>query len=98
MTPSRAILLALALLLLVATPAHAARGMEMAIEDEDSFVDQRYGPREAVLSAAQLLGVTRMRILAQWSRVSDARQSSPSSNPRLLTSGAAPREAAPAAA
>ena len=63
MTPSRAILLALALLLLGATPARAARGMEMAIEDEDAFVDQRYGPREAVLSAAQALGVTRMRIL-----------------------------------
>jgi hypothetical protein len=81
MTPSRAILLALVLLLLAATPAHAARGMEMAIEDEDAFVDQRYGPREAVLSAAQALGVTRMRILVQWSRVSDATQSSPSSNP-----------------
>jgi hypothetical protein len=81
MTPSRAILLALALLLLAATPAHAARGMEMAVEDEDAFIDQRYGPREAVLSAAQALGVTRMRILVQWSRVSDAGQSSPSSNP-----------------
>jgi hypothetical protein len=52
MTPSRAILLALALLLLATTPADAAPGMEMAIEDEDAFVDQRYGPREAVLSAA----------------------------------------------
>src|SRR5215218_8799727 len=61
MTPTRAILLALALPPLAAT--HAARGMEMAIEDEDAFVDQRYGPREAVLSAAQALAVTRMRIL-----------------------------------
>jgi hypothetical protein len=73
MTPSRAILLALVLLLLAATRAHGARGMEMAIEDEDAFVDQRYGPREALLSAASALGVTRkgtvspMRTLAAGS-------------------------------
>ncbi len=73
-------LLAALALLGPATAAQAARGMEMAIEDEDAFVDQKYGPREAVLAAAEQLGVTRMRILVQWSRVSDASQSSPSSD------------------
>jgi hypothetical protein len=73
-------LLAALALLGPVSAAHAARGMEMAIEDEDAFVDQKYGPRDAVLAAAEQLGVTRMRILVQWSRVSDASQSSPSSD------------------
>ena len=73
----------LALLLWSAWPAaHAAKGMEIAISDEDAIVDrQATAPRDGLLAAAQALGATRMRILVQWSRVSDAATRSPSGNP-----------------
>jgi hypothetical protein len=61
--------------------AHAARGMEIAVEDEDAFVDQKVGSRFQALQAAAVLGATRMRILVQWSRVSDAGSTTPSGNP-----------------
>jgi hypothetical protein len=61
--------------------AHAARGMEIAIEDEDAFVDQKAGSRYQALQAAAGLGATRMRILVQWARVSDASSATPSANP-----------------
>ena len=68
-------------LLLGAPIAHAARGMEVAISDEDAMVTGQTGNPLVAYQAAQGLNATRMRILVQWSRVSDANQSSPSANP-----------------
>ena len=68
-------------LLLAAPVAHAARGMEVAISDEDAMVTGQTGNPLVAYQAAQALNATRMRILVQWSRVSDANQSSPSANP-----------------
>jgi hypothetical protein len=77
------LLLALAFgaLLLSAPVAHAARGMEVAISDEDAMVTGKTGNPLVAYQAAQALNATRMRILVQWSRVSDAGQSSPSASP-----------------
>ena len=61
--------------------AHAAKGMELALSDEGAFVDQRIGDRQAAFAAARQLNATRMRILVQWSRVSDANDPSPSAAP-----------------
>src|SRR4051812_8776718 len=77
----RAVLVALGLLLLAAAPAHAARGMEVAISDEDVMVDGRDGDPLAAYKAAQALNATRMRIVVQWARVSDAASSTPSPSP-----------------
>jgi len=63
-------LLCLLLLGLAAVPAaHAARGMEIALEDEDVFVAGNYGDPATAYAAARELGVTRMRILVYWSNV-----------------------------
>ena len=70
-----------ALIGVVAPAAHAARGMEVAISDEDAMVDGKAGDREFAYQTAQALNATRMRILVQWSRVSDANQRTPSANP-----------------
>ena len=51
--------------------------MEIAFSDEDGIVSQSYGPRDDLLQIASQLGATRMRILVQWSRVSDASSRTP---------------------
>jgi hypothetical protein len=66
----------------VAAPAaQAARGMEVAISDEDAMVNGTVGDREFAYQTAEALNATRMRILVQWSRVSDASDTTPSSDP-----------------
>ena len=56
-----------ACLLLVAVPrAHAARGMEVALEDDPVFVNQYYYDRERALQQAQSLGVSRIRVNLGW--------------------------------
>jgi hypothetical protein len=64
------VLLAPALILLlavVAAPrAHAAPGMEVAVEDDPVFVDQAYYNREQALQQAALLGATRIRVNLGW--------------------------------
>jgi len=61
------VLLALAALVLVAAPrAHAARGMEVAIEDDPVLVNGYYYDREQALQQAQQLGVTRIRVELSW--------------------------------
>jgi len=70
------------LVLLVAAPAaHAARGMEVAISDEDAMVNGTAGDPLLAYESAQSLNATRMRILVQWSRVSDAASSTPAPDP-----------------
>ena len=60
-------LLALAGLVLAAAPrAHAARGMEVALEDDPVFVNQYYYDRERALQQAQQLGVSRIRVNIGW--------------------------------
>jgi hypothetical protein len=73
----RGVLVALCLAGLSAPAAQAADGMEIAFSDEDGIVGQSYGPRDELLKIASQLGATRMRILVQWSRVSDAGSRTP---------------------
>ena len=75
-----AALLVAALLLGRVAPAHAARGMEVAISDEDAMVNGK-GDTALAYQTAQALNATRMRILVEWSRVSDADDPTPSLNP-----------------
>ena len=76
-----ALLLACALLLVRAAAAHAARGLEVAISDEDAMVNGKAGDTGLAYRTAQALNATRMRILVEWSRVSDADDPTPSLNP-----------------
>jgi hypothetical protein len=77
----RTLLIALGLLLLAAAPAHAARGMEVAISDEEVMVDGTDGNPLVAYQAAKALNATRMRIIVQWARVSDAADTTPSPDP-----------------
>jgi hypothetical protein len=65
--------LALALSALPAR-AHAAAGMELALQDDAVFVDQRWMERDTALDHAVELGATRIRVNLMWARllVSDA--------------------------
>jgi hypothetical protein len=62
-------------------PAHAARGMEVAISDEDAMVSGKAGDMGLAYRTARALNATRMRILVEWSRVSDADSPVPSDDP-----------------
>jgi hypothetical protein len=64
-----------------AAPSRAARGMEVAISDEDAMVSGKAGNTALAYQTAQALNATRMRILVEWSRVSDADSATPSDNP-----------------
>lgn len=48
--------------------AHAARGMEVAIEDEDVFVSQSYYDRERAFQNAEAIGASRMRVIVYWAK------------------------------
>jgi hypothetical protein len=76
-----AALAAWALLLLGAAPVRAERGMEVAISDEDAMVSGKAGDTALAYRTAQALNATRMRILVEWARVSDADSATPSDNP-----------------
>src|SRR4051812_9103857 len=49
--------------------AHAAAGMEFALQDDAVFVDQRWMERDVALDHAVELGVTRIRVNVLWSRL-----------------------------
>src|SRR3954468_9863716 len=59
------------LTLAVALPAraHAAAGMEFALQDDAVFVDQRWMERDTALDHAVELGTTRIRVNVLWSRL-----------------------------
>jgi hypothetical protein len=59
----------MAALLAVPSSASAARGMEIAIQDDPVFVHGFYYNRERALQQAQQLKVTRLRINASWASV-----------------------------
>src|SRR4051794_251970 len=62
-----AALAALMLLSLAAVPtAHAARGMEVALQDDPVFSSQVYYNREKALKLADQLQVTRLRVNVPW--------------------------------
>ena len=61
-------------LLAVPASAHAAAGMELALQDDAVFVDQRWMERDTALDHAVELGATRIRVNVLWARalVADA--------------------------
>jgi hypothetical protein len=59
----RAVVVALLIVGALPAVALAARGMEVGINDDDVFVDHRYGPPDAAWGALAPLHVTRLRIL-----------------------------------
>ena len=62
-----AALAALMVLALAAVPsAHAARGMEVALQDDPVFSSQAYYNREKALKLADKLQVTRLRVNVPW--------------------------------
>jgi hypothetical protein len=70
-----AVLLALASSLGGATSAHAARGMEVGLQDDAVFLYQQYYNRDHALQQARQLGVTRLRVNVLWNRVASAQNS-----------------------
>ena len=48
--------------------AHAARGMEVAIQDDQVFLNQAWYGRERAFARARELGVTRLRVNFIWAR------------------------------
>ena len=58
------------LLALLAVPAgaHAARGMEFALQDDAVFVDQRWMARDTALDHATALRTKRIRVNVLWAR------------------------------
>jgi hypothetical protein len=67
---TRVLLIALAATLLVCAAhprdAEAARGLEIALQDDAVFVGQRFLNRERAFRDARALGVTRIRVNANW--------------------------------
>jgi hypothetical protein len=63
-----ATLLALALPALAAPTAHAAKHMELALQDDAVFVEQRHMDRETALDHAVKLGTKRIRVNVLWAR------------------------------
>jgi hypothetical protein len=64
-----AALLATVLALALAPRAHAATGMEVALQDDPVFAGQQYYKREKAFAQAARLGVTRIRVNMTWSTV-----------------------------
>jgi len=58
------------------TPAHAARGMEVALQDDSSFVSQIGLKRKKALAFAATLHVTRLRVNIPWVAVVNKAHSS----------------------
>jgi hypothetical protein len=67
-------LLVLAVTLGAASSAHAARGMEVGLQDDAVFLYQSYYDRGLALEQARELGVTRLRVNVLWNRVAGAQQ------------------------
>src|SRR4051812_6599616 len=70
-----ALLAALAACLSVAPAAHAARGMEIAVQDDGQFLNADPGRRLAAFEHARALGASSLRANLPWaSVVSDPRR------------------------
>jgi hypothetical protein len=64
--------LAVATSLGAASSAHAARGMEVGLQDDAVFLYQSYYNRDLALQQAKQLGVTRLRVNVLWNRIASA--------------------------
>jgi len=64
--------LAVATSLGAAGSAHAARGMEVGLQDDAVFLYQSYYNRDLGLQQAKQLGVTRLRVNVLWNRIASA--------------------------
>src|SRR3954447_1320772 len=60
--------LATAALVVPTTSAHAARGMEVALQDDSVFLTNSWYGRDRAFQRAQELGVTRLRVNMLWAR------------------------------
>ena len=72
--------LAVATSLGAASSVHAARGLEIGLQDDAVFLYQSYYNRELALRHARELGVTRLRMNVLWNRIApfqDAQRSVP---------------------
>ena len=80
-------LCALALAACATQPADvkAARGMEIALQDDPVFVGRSYFNRENGFAHARALGVTRMRVNANWAFALSKAQQQAKSKPAGLT-------------
>src|SRR3954467_12602166 len=67
-----AAVLAVATSLGAASSAHAARGMEIGLQDDAVFLYQNYYNRDLALQQARQLGVTRLRVNILWNRIAAA--------------------------
>jgi hypothetical protein len=65
--------------------ANAARGMEIAIQDDPVFVGQSYFSREKAFAHARALGVTRLRVNANWAFTLTRAQQKQKSKPKVLS-------------
>jgi hypothetical protein len=63
------LLLAACLLALAAPSAHAARGMEIAVQDDEQFLSDHADIRAAAFGHARSLGVSALRTNVSWSRI-----------------------------
>src|SRR4051794_4053808 len=70
-----AAVLAVATSLGAASSAHAARGMEIGLQDDAVFLYQSYYNRDVALQQARQLGVTRLRVNVLWSRIAPFQKS-----------------------
>jgi len=69
-------------LVVPATSAHAARGMEVAIQDDSVFLNNSWYGRDKAFQRAHELGVTRLRVNVLWARVvANPNGRSPQANP-----------------
>jgi hypothetical protein len=59
-------LLALVVLAVSAPSAQAAKGMEVALQDDPVFLHRHYYDRDAALAQARAMGVTRLRVSLGW--------------------------------
>ncbi len=76
-------LLACAGVLASAAPAHAARNMEIAVQDDPIFLQRDYYDRDKALEQVRAMGVTRLRVSLGWAAVmgEQARQTSVPAQP-----------------
>src|SRR5690242_15008151 len=65
----RALLLVLAALLLPVPAAHAARGMEIGVQDDALFLSPDAATRAAAFAHARALGAKALRANVPWARV-----------------------------
>src|SRR3954470_22348723 len=69
--PSRCVLVVLTILLALGmqAPAHAARGMEVAVQDDPVLMGRLYGSTPKTLKLVSQLGASRIRVNVSWSYV-----------------------------